>query len=164
MCESNLSNIFAYFGTVKAVQLEKDPKTMQHNGFAVIEYDNKQGAEKAIECMDSGLIDNKTVIVRLFTPQEASASNNGTTTSTQQVPTGIVQQQHGNRNNNQQHHGGRPQHRGGGGYRRGKRHSPYQRFVHKYLQSRSARRSRSRSPPRRRRHSKSRSRSPRYKR
>jgi translation initiation factor 3 subunit G len=50
--ESDLRELFGYFGTIRRVFLAKDKITQQSKGFAFISYEIKENAQKAIDSLD----------------------------------------------------------------------------------------------------------------
>jgi cold-inducible RNA-binding protein len=96
--EESLQEMFSKIGTVKTVSLIKDRDTGRSKGFAFVEMENQEDAQKAISQLNGTKIEDRNITVNFARPKE-EGSRGG----------------FGNRGGDRPRGGGRPS---GGGHRR----------------------------------------------
>ena len=57
----HVKEIFSNFGNVKHVEIAIDKTVNLPRGFAYVEYENREDAEKAVDYMDGGQIDGSEI-------------------------------------------------------------------------------------------------------
>lgn len=65
-----LQAAFAAFGTVVSVNLITDKFTGKSKGFAFVEFDSEESANKAIEAMNQKEFESRTIVVNVAKPRE----------------------------------------------------------------------------------------------
>jgi RNA recognition motif-containing protein len=70
--ENDLRNIFEEYGIVSSVRIIKDKYTGKSKGFAFVEMTDNNKANKAIEELNGGELDNRKVIINEARPKNTS--------------------------------------------------------------------------------------------
>ena len=73
--DEQLETMFKTYGTVRAVDVRKDPKTSKSMGFGFVEYSLKEEARKAIENVDGLQLGKKKLRVAFSEPVDESVKN-----------------------------------------------------------------------------------------
>jgi len=61
--DHDVRKLFSAFGEVKSAKVVMDDYTKRSRGFALVEMDNAQGANEAIQKLHNTIFMNKTIIV-----------------------------------------------------------------------------------------------------
>lgn len=64
MENEELKEIFEAYGPVRSAMIAVDKETKKSRGFGFIEYPDKTHAEKAIEALDGGKLEGRTLVVK----------------------------------------------------------------------------------------------------
>ncbi|KAL1920136.1 uncharacterized protein VTP21DRAFT_1282 [Calcarisporiella thermophila] len=64
----HLEEIFGRYGRIIDIDLPMNRTLGSNRGFAIIEFDNRSGAENAIHCMDKGQLDGETLACEIHAP------------------------------------------------------------------------------------------------
>ena len=75
--EDSLQALFAAYGTVVSAQIATDRDTNRSRGFAFVEMDTQEEAEKAIEALDGKDFEDRTIVVNIAKPKEDRPQNRG---------------------------------------------------------------------------------------
>ncbi len=73
--EDSLQALFAAYGTVVSAQIATDRDTNRSRGFAFVEMDTQEEAEKAIEALDGKDFEDRTIVVNIAKPKEDRPQN-----------------------------------------------------------------------------------------
>jgi cold-inducible RNA-binding protein len=68
--EQSLQTLFAEYGTVVSAQVATDRDTGRSRGFAFVEMDTQEEAEKAIAALDGKDFEDRTIVVNVAKPKE----------------------------------------------------------------------------------------------
>jgi RNA recognition motif-containing protein len=75
--DDTLQAQFAQYGTVVSAQVIKDRDTNQSKGFAFVEMEDQESAQKAIAELDGKEFEGRVIIVNIARPKEDRPSNGG---------------------------------------------------------------------------------------
>ncbi|MBN9286270.1 MULTISPECIES: RNA-binding protein [Flavobacterium] len=75
--EADLRGYFEEYGTVDSVKLITDKFTGRSKGFGFIEMPNDDEAQKAIDELNGGQIDGRTIVVNKSEPRPQTQRSNG---------------------------------------------------------------------------------------
>jgi RNA recognition motif-containing protein len=68
--EAQINDLFAKFGTVNSVNIVTDKYTNRSRGFAFVEMESDEAAQKAIEGLNGTDFEGRKIIVNAARPQE----------------------------------------------------------------------------------------------
>jgi len=68
--DDELKTLFGEHGTVVSAQVIKDRDSGQSKGFAFVEMDSDEAAQKAINALDGKEVGGRTIVVNVARPQE----------------------------------------------------------------------------------------------
>ncbi len=68
--EDSLRTLFAQYGTVTSVSVIKDRDTGQSKGFAFVEMEDQDAAQKAISALNGNDFEGRSIIVNIARPRE----------------------------------------------------------------------------------------------
>lgn len=75
--ESSLQTLFEQAGTVKSVQIIKDRETGRSKGFAFVEMETEEEAQKAIGLFNGKELDGRALKVNVARPREERGGSGG---------------------------------------------------------------------------------------
>lgn len=75
LTEEHVQEIFSNYGKIKKLDLSKDAVSGFHRGNAIIEYETKEEAQKAIDFMGEAQVDGRIVKVSLYDASKSSPSD-----------------------------------------------------------------------------------------
>lgn len=68
--EQSLETLFAEYGTVESCSIAKDRDTGRSRGFAFVELDSEEAANKAIAALDGKTFEDREIVVNIAKPRE----------------------------------------------------------------------------------------------
>lgn len=74
--DEDLREFFAPYGEVSSAKIITDKFTGKSRGFGFVEMPDDDAANKAIEALDSGTVDGRTIRVTVAKPKESRPANN----------------------------------------------------------------------------------------
>jgi RNA recognition motif-containing protein len=73
--DEDVQSYFADYGEVVSAKVIKDKFTGKSRGFAFVEMSDDEAAKKAIQELDGGVVDGRTIAVAEARPREEKAGN-----------------------------------------------------------------------------------------
>ena len=76
VADEDLRDFFAEYGEITSAKIIMDRATGRSRGFGFVEMPNDEEAKKAIQELDGGVVEGRTISVTVAKPREERPSNN----------------------------------------------------------------------------------------
>ena len=76
VADEDLKDFFAEYGEITSAKIIMDRATGRSRGFGFVEMPNEEEAKKAIQELDGGVVEGRTISVTVAKPREERPSNN----------------------------------------------------------------------------------------
>ena len=77
VADEDLKDFFAEYGEITSAKIIMDRATGRSRGFGFVEMPNEEEAKKAIQELDGGVVEGRTISVTVAKPREERPSNGG---------------------------------------------------------------------------------------
>ena len=76
VADEDLRDFFAEYGEITSAKIIMDRATGRSRGFGFVEMPNEEEAKKAIQELDGGVVEGRTISVTVAKPREERPNNN----------------------------------------------------------------------------------------
>ena len=76
VADEDLKDFFAEYGEITSAKIIMDRATGRSRGFGFVEMPNEEEAKKAIQELDGGVVEGRTISVTVAKPREERPNNN----------------------------------------------------------------------------------------
>ena len=77
VADEDLKDFFAEYGEITSAKIIMDRATGRSRGFGFVEMPNEEEAKKAIQELDGGVVEGRTISVTVAKPREERPNNGG---------------------------------------------------------------------------------------